>query len=61
VFSVRLNGREVISNLELARSPGILKPLSQTVEVAVADGVEVSFAATQGAAVLNAIELVQIK
>lgn len=59
VFSVSLNGKPVIANLDLVRSHGALRAWAQTFPVGAAhgQGVTVKFSASRGEAVLSAVRI----
>ncbi|HEV8591791.1 MAG TPA: malectin domain-containing carbohydrate-binding protein, partial [Pyrinomonadaceae bacterium] len=59
IFDVSINSKPAITGLDLAASPGAYKPLVKTFDVTTRGGIEISFSAKTGKAILNGLRIVR--
>jgi beta-galactosidase len=59
VFSVSINGKPVIRDLDLAKEHGAAKPLKQSFEIQTTGniGLEINFSATAGSPIISAVRI----
>ena len=57
VFDVRINSKPVLTDLDLVASPGAFRPFIKTFDVRTSGGIEISFTAKTGKAILNGVRV----